>query len=262
MKSIELNDYLRNKSYPGRGIIIGTNDKGSHGVIAYFLMGRSENSRNRVFKSEGDGLRTEAFDPVKVTDPSLIIYSPVKVHSRVTIVTNGDQTDTIYDALLRLDAAKGNTEGALLTDSSQSVLSFRAFTEALTTRTFEPDAPNYTPRISGMLYAGGDFSSYHLSILKTAEGDPITCHRFYYSYQCVAGIGHFLHTYQVNTEPLPPFEGDPRPVTIRGNIDSFTSMLWKNLNTENKISLFVRYINLVDRSYEDRIINRHEEAAL
>lgn len=256
MSIMDLNDYLRNKSYPGRGIIIGNSDDGRYGIICYFLMGRSENSRNRIFVKDGDNLKTEAYDLTKLTDPSLIIYSPLKVKSRISIITNGDQTDTIYDALLRLD--NDNSIG-LLTDTKESTKSFRAFTEALSTRTFEPDAPNYTPRISGMLYAGGDFSTYHLSILKTSEGNPEFCYRFYYSYQCRKGTGHFIHTYQLNDEPLPSFEGDPRCVRLRGDIDTLTANLWKSLNNENKVSLFVRYVNLADFSYDDRIINLHEE---
>lgn len=239
MKVYDLHEYLSNKSYPGRGIILGTDETKKFDVIAYFIMGRSENSRNRIFVNEGDGIRTKAFDESKVTDPSLIIYSPVKVFSKSIVVTNGDQTDTIYDALQKTTVS-------------------RAFCEALSTRTFEPDVPNYTPRISGLLFSDGDFSSYFLSILKTANGNPETCQRFFYHYENnIAGAGHLIHTYQVNQDPLPSFEGEPRPVAIKGNIDSFTDNLWKSLNTENRVSLFVRYIDFNSLKSETRIINSH-----
>jgi len=260
MKLYDLFEVLHSKSYPGRGIVIGTNESGTHGVIAYFIMGRSENSRNRIFAEEGDGIRTEAFDPSKVSDPSLIIYSPVRVIDRATIVTNGDQTDTIYDALQRFEATKSDYKGALFTDSLEGTLAARAFFEALGGRTFEPDAPNYTPRISGLLFADGDFSNYRLSILKSADGNPATCQRFFYSYENkIPGAGHLIHTYQVNSDPLPSFEGDPRPVSIKGDIESFSSNLWKSLNPDNRISLFVRYVNLSDNSWETRIINKYPE---
>jgi hypothetical protein len=256
MKVYDLHEYLSNKSYPGRGIILGTDETKKFGILAYFIMGRSENSRNRIFVNEGDGIRTKAFDESKVTDPSLIIYSPVKVFSRSTIVTNGDQTDTIYDALERYDQLKNQIQGTLLTDGLEKTIASRAFCEALSTRTFEPDAPNYTPRISGLLFSNGDFSSYLLSILKTAHGNPKTCQRFYYSYENnIAGTGHLIHTYQVNEDPLPSFEGDPRPVAIKGNIDTFTDNLWKSLNTEKRVSLFVRYIDFSNLKSETRIIN-------
>jgi IMP cyclohydrolase len=259
MKVYDLHEYLSNKSYPGRGILMGTDEAGKYGVIAYFIMGRSENSRNRVFVKEGDGIRTKVYDQSKVTDPSLIIYSPVRVFSRSTIVTNGDQTDTIYDALERFDAVKHDYRNAFLTDNFESTLAARAFTEALATRTFEPDAPNYTPRISGLFLANGDFSSYRLSILKSSGGNPITCQRFFFSYENkLPGTGHLIHTYQVNEDPLPSFEGDPRPVTIRGNIDTFTANLWRSLNEENKVALFVRFINLSSLNEESRIINANE----
>lgn len=260
MKIYDLSEVLKTKAYPGRGIVLGTSDDGENGVIAYFIMGRSENSRNRIFVTEGDGIRTEAFDPSKVTDPSLIIYSPVRVLGRATIVTNGDQTDTIYDALERFEATKSDYKGALLTDSLEGTLAVRAFSEALASRTFEPDAPNYTPRISGLLYADGDFSTYRLSILKTAEGNPIMCQRFYYSYENkIPGVGHLLHTYQVNDDPLPSYEGDPRPVTIQGDLESFSANLWRSLNAENKVSLFVRYVNFRDGSSRTKIINKYPE---
>ena len=260
MKIYDLFEILKSKSYPGRGIVIGTSEDGASGVVAYFIMGRSENSRNRVFVPEGDGIRTEAFDPAKVSDPSLIIYSPVRTLGRATIVTNGDQTDTIYDSLERFEASKGDYKGALLTDSLEGTLAVRAFFEALASRTFEPDAPNYTPRISGLLYADGDFSTYRLSILKTAEGNPVTCQRFYYSYENrIPGVGHLLHTYQVNGDPLPSFEGDPRPVTIKGDIEAFSDNLWKSLNPDNRVSLFVRFIDFRNNSTQTKIINKYPE---
>ena len=238
---------------------MGTDETGNYGVIAYFLMGRSENSRNRIFSADGDGIRTKVYDLSKLTDPSLIIYSPVRVFSRSTIVTNGDQTDTIHDALERFDAAKNDYKGALLTDSLESTLADRAFYEALATRTFEPDAPNFTPRISGLMFSNGDFSSYRLSILKTAGGNPDTSQRFFYCYENeVAGTGHLIHTYQVNEDPLPSFEGEPRPVSIRGSIDTFTANLWRSLNAENRVSLFVRYINFSSLATDTRIINEIE----
>lgn len=260
MKSYDLFEMLHSKAYPGRGIVIGTADDGLTGVIAYFIMGRSENSRNRIFVTDGDGIRTEAYDPSKMTDPSLIIYSPVRTLGRATIVTNGDQTDTIYDSLERFDSMKADYQGALLTDSLEGTLAVRAFYEALAGRTFEPDAPNYTPRISGLLYADGEFSNYRLSILKTAEGNPTTCQRFFYHYENkLPGFGHLIHTYQLNGDPLPSFEGDPRPVTLKGDIDTFTNNLWKSLNADNRVSLFVRYQNFRDNTHATRIINAHQE---
>jgi hypothetical protein len=226
-----------NLSYPGRGIIIGTSDDKSYGVIAYFIMGRSENSRNRVFIPYEDGIRTRAFDPSKMTDPSLIIYTPVRILGRTTIVTNGDQTDTIYETM-----ARGGS-----------------FEDALNTRTFEPDASNYTPRISGILNANGSLSTYRLSILKTSNGNPEACCRFYFHYENkIPGIGHFIHTYQDDGNPLPSFAGEPKPIAIKGNIDSFTEELWNSLNENNRVSLFARYINLNNYDFETRIINKNE----
>ncbi len=262
MKVYDLFEYLNNKSYPGRGIILGTDENGKYGVAAYFIMGRSENSRNRILSKDGDGIRTKVYDQAKVTDPSLIVYSPVRVLSRSTIVTNGDQTDTIYDALERFEANRNDYKGALLTDGLESTLASRAFDEALAARTFEPDEPNYTPRISGLLFSNGDFSSYRLSILKSADGDPATCQRFFYSYENkLPGVGHLIHTYQVNQNPLPSFEGEPRPVTIRGSIDTFTANLWRSLNNENRVALFVRFIDFSNLKSETRIINEIEQKA-
>ena len=226
-------------TYPGRGIILGQSPDGKKAVIAYFIMGRSENSRNRVFVADGQGIKTKAFDESKMVDPSLIIYAPVrKVNPLITIVTNGDQTDTVVDAM-----QAGKT-----------------FEDALRTREFEPDAPNFTPRISGAVYScfsKGTFT-YQLSILKSNMGNPDSCLRFFYDYAPVPGLGHFIHTYQQDGNPLPSFEGEPTPVTIDGDIDAFTATVWNNLNADNKVSLFTRFIDLATGAEETRILNKHE----
>ncbi len=226
---------LQANAYPGRGIIIGTSADGEKAVVAYFIMGRSENSRNRVFVKEGEGIRTEAFDPAKVKDPSLIIYAPVRVLGTDTIVTNGDQTDTVYDLI-----GRGQT-----------------FEQSLRSREFEPDKPNYTPRISGILHVKDGTYCYELSILKTNHGDPSSCNRFTFAYAKTAGEGHFLHTYIGDGSPLPSFEGEPKRVTIEGDIDSFTDTLWTSLNEDNKVSLFVRYIDIKSGEYDTRIVNKN-----
>ena len=232
MKILDLKTELQRNAYPGRGIILGRSEDDKSAVIAYFIMGRSENSRNRVFVTEGDGIRTQAFDPSKMVDPSLIIYSPVRVFGARTIVTNGDQTDTIYEFL-----SDGKT-----------------WEEALRTREFEPDAPNYTPRISGLVEPDG---AYALSILKSFDGDPACCERFFFEYpKPAAGVGHFIHTYMGDGNPLPSFEGEPEKVALCGDINTFTDMLWKCLNEDNKVSLFVRYINLADGVAETVIRNK------
>ena len=224
---------LKENSYPGRGIVLGKSADGENAVIGYFIMGRSENSRNRVFIEEECGIRTEAFDPAKLSDPSLIIYWPVRVLGDKTIVTNGDQTDTIYDYL---------KDG-------------KSFEDALRTRTFEPDPPNFTPRISGLIEANGD---YRLSILKSNDGDDNSAHRYFYEYENVkAGEGHFIHTYKHDGNPIPSFEGEPKKITITGDIDTFTATLWDNLNNDNKVSLFTRFINLKTGKTETRIINKN-----
>lgn len=231
---LNLAEELQANEYPGRGIILGRTADNAKNVIAYFIMGRSENSRNRVFTETEDGIRTEAFDPSKMTDPSLIIYHPVRVCGDKTVVTNGDQTDTIRDFL---------REG-------------KSYIEALRTREFEPDAPNYTSRISGVVNGDG---SYALSILKNfAEEDPTANKRYFFEYdKPVAGLGHFIHTYQCDGAPLPAFFGEPKCVRIEGDIREFTEMLWKNLNEQNKVSLFVRFTDLKTGAYEQEIRNKH-----
>ena len=233
-----LYELLQNNAYPGRGIALGKSCDGKYAVIAYFIMGRSENSRNRVFVTEGDGIRTEAFDPSKMKDPSLIIYAPVRVSDESrTIVTNGDQTDTVYDAL---------QQG-------------KSFEDALRTREFEPDGPNFTPRISGLVTVQDGDVCYQLSILKSNHGDPAQCRRFFFDYTPAApGEGHFISTYEHDGNPLPSFEGEPRRITLTDEIEPFTEMLWKSLNSENKVSLFVRYIDLETKETFTRIKNVHE----
>ncbi len=236
MKTVSIEQELRGNSYPGRGIIIGRSEDGKQAVTAYFIMGRSENSRNRVFVEDGAGIRTQAFDPSKLTDPSLIIYAPVRVLGNKTIVTNGDQTDTIYE----------------LMDKQQT------FEQALRTREFEPDAPNYTPRISGILHVEQGHYNYAMSILKSNNGDPSSCLRFTFAYNnAKPGEGHFIHTYQGDGNPLPSFEGEPVPVEIPNDLDAFTDLLWNSLNEDNKVSLFVRFIDIETGAYETRIVNKN-----
>lgn len=236
MKPVDIKQDLAGNSYPGRGIVIGQSDDGKNAVIAYFIMGRSVNSRNRVFVEEGAGIRTQAHDPAKLSDPSLVIYAPVRVLGEDTIVTNGDQTDTIYDFL---------KEG-------------KTFEEALRTRTFEPDGPNYTPRISGIVERGEGSFTYKLSILKSCGGDPDFAQRFFFEYAPKAGLGHFIHTYKQDGDPIPSYEGEPTPVFIEGDIDAFTASLWENLNEDNKVSLFTRFINLETGKAESRIVNKNQ----
>ena len=237
MKMLSLEQELKGNAYPGRGIVIGKSEDGKYAVTAYFIMGRSENSRNRVFVTEGEGIRTQAYDPSKLTDPSLIIYAPVRVLGKETIVTNGDQTDTVYDGI-----SKGLT-----------------FEQSLRSREFEPDAPNYTPRISGMLTVKNGRFDYQMSILKSNNGNPAACNRYTFSYENpVAGEGHFIHTYLCDGNPLPSFEGEPKLVAIQDNIEIFTELLWNSLNADNKVSLFVRYINIETGEYETKIVNKNE----
>ena len=237
MEILDIKKELAGNAYPGRGIVIGKSADGVHAVIAYFIMGRSVNSRNRVFVEQGDGIRTEAFDPAKLSDPSLVIYAPVRVLANKTIVTNGDQTDTVFTYL---KAGK-------------------SFKKALKTRKFEPDAPNFTPRISGLVkLKDGDFT-YKLSILKSCEGNPDAPQSFFFDYTPVDGLGHFIHTYKCDCAPrIPSFEGEPKPVKIEGDIDTFTNDLWTNLNEDNKVSLFTRFINLKTGKMETRIVNKNK----
>ena len=237
MEKMSLKNELSGNSYPGRGIIIGKSADGKHAITAYFIMGRSDNSRNRVFVEDGEGIRTQAFDPSKLTDPSLIIYAPVRVLGNKTIVTNGDQTDTIYE----------------LMDKQQT------FEQALRTREFEPDAPNYTPRISGIMHIENGKFNYAMSILKSNNGNPESSHRYTFAYENpAAGEGHFIHTYKCDGNPLPSFEGEPKLVSIPDDIDAFTSFVWENLNEDNKVSLFVRYIDIATGAYESRIVNKNK----
>ncbi len=233
-------ELLSPNPYPGRGIILGKTPNGKHAVFAYFIMGRSDNSRNRIFKETEDGsIFTEPFDPSRVEDPSLIIYAPVRRVDNKVIVTNGDQTDTVRDGLF-------------------AGLSFSA---ALESRTFEPDAPNLTPRISGMMtFEDGDFT-YQMSILKSADPVGSACNRFTYSYASLAGLGHFLHTYMGDGNPLPTFTGEPERVSISDDIDAFTEEIWSSLNAENKISLAVRYYSLEDggKTVLSRLINKYSK---
>ncbi len=238
MKPISIENDLKSNVYPGRGIFLGKSANGKNAVIAYFIMGRSENSRNRIFVEEGEGIRTQAFDESKLEDPSLIIYAPVRVLKDTTIVTNGDQTDTIYDLM-----GKGKT-----------------FEQALTAREFEPDDPNYTPRISGIVNIVNGKMDYALSILKSANGNPDCCERHTFTYDNpIAGNGHFIHTYMTDGNPLPSFEGEPKLVEIgNDDINTFADKLWNSLNEENKVSLFVRYINIETKETTSKIINKNK----
>lgn len=237
METRNLAEELKNNEYPGRGIVIGRTADGKKAVTAYFIMGRSSNSRNRIFAEEGEGIRTQAFDPSKLEDPSLIIYAPVRVLGNKTIVTNGDQTDTIYEGMDRQ----------------------LTFEQSLRSREFEPDGPNYTPRISGIMHIENGTYNYAMSILKSDDGDPSSCQRFTFAYENPkAGEGRFIHTYMHDGNPLPSFSGEPKKVEIAGDIDEFTQMLWESLNEENKVSLFVRYIDIATGKYETRIVNKNK----
>ena len=230
----DIGELIRDNSYVGRGIVIGKSSDGKKAVTAYFIMGRSENSRNRVFIEQGDEVIIHPFDASKVEDPSLIIYAPVRQTGNRLIVTNGDQTDTIYDF----------------------IESGKTFEQALETREFEPDKPNFTPRISGMLtFDGGDFT-YKMSILKSADENGSACNRYTFSYPALNGLGHFIHTYNHDGNPIPTFTGEPERVKIPDDIDEFTNTLWSNLNEQNKISLYVRYVDLESGKYEARMINK------
>lgn len=237
MKTVSLEKELKGNAYPGRGIILGRSANGAKAVAAYFIMGRSENSRNRIFVKDGEGIRTQAFDPSKLTDPSLIIYAPVRVLGNKTIVTNGDQTDTIYECL----------------DKQMT------FEQSLRSREFEPDAPNYTPRISGVIHLENGHFHHAMSILKSDNGNPDACCRYTFAYEnCPAGEGHFIHTYQCDGNPLPSFIGEPKLVEIPDDRKVFSEMLWTSLHEENKVSLFVRYIDIATGKYETEIINKNQ----
>ena len=237
MKTQSLAAELSSTTYPGRGIVIGQSQDGKYAVTAYFIMGRSVNSRNRVFVEDGQGIRTQAFDPSKLSDPSLIIYAPVRVLGKDTIVTNGDQTDTIYEGM---KAGK-------------------SFEQSLRVRKFEPDEPNYTPRISGVMHVEDGQFEYAMSILKSNDGDPDCCNRYTFTYDNPKnGEGRFIHTYMQDGDPLPSFEGEPTKVDITGDIDSFTNLVWDNLNEDNKVSLFVRFIEIRTGKTETRIVNKNK----
>ncbi len=231
----DLGSYLAGNEYPGRGIMLGQSPKGE-AVLAYFIMGRSENSRNRIFTEEGADVMIHPFDVAKVEDPSLIIYAPIRVVGQDIIVTNGDQTDTIRDHLKE----NGN------------------FYTALQTRCFEPDGPNWTPRISGILHLGQETFTYEESILKSRDAEGQACSRYYYTYEAQKGLGHLIHTYEENGNPIPTFQGEPRRMAVPADIDELTETIWNNLNEDNKISLYVRYVNPVTGEAKSRMINRHQ----
>lgn len=233
---LSLKQELENNAYPGRGIVIGRSADGKYAVCAYFIMGRSSNSRNRVFVEEGEGIRTQAFDPSKLEDPSLIIYAPVRVLGKNTIVTNGDQTDTVYDGM-----AEGKT-----------------FEQSLRTREFEPDGPNFTPRISGVMHVEDGKYDFAMSILKSNDGDPDCCNRYTFTYdKPKAGEGRFIHTYMHDGNPLPSFAGEPKKVEVAGDMDSFADMVWNSLNEDNKVSLFVRFIDIATGEYKTFLFNKN-----
>ena len=238
MKLREIREELESQSYHGRGIIIGKSPDGRYAVTAYFIMGRSVNSRNRVFVAEGDALRTKAFDESKMTDPHLIIYYPVRVLGNKTIVTNGDQTDTVYELMDRQ----------------------MTFEQALRTREFEDDKPNFTPRISGIIRLDDKGMNFAMSIIKSAEGDDSSCERFTFAYSTPkAGVAKFIHTYSGEGNPLPSFEGEPKTLLLPdANIDELTELIWNSLNEDNKVSLFVRYIDIETGKHETRIVNKNK----
>ena len=236
MALFDISKLLKENSYPGRGIILGKSADGKSAMISYFIMGRSENSRNRIFERFEGGMRTKAFDESKLSDPSLIIYNPYLAKDNIDIVTNGDQTDTIYDHLV----------------------AGKSFEDALMTREFEPDPPNYTPRISGMVtYEGGDFT-YMMSILKSANGNPEVCNRYFYRYTPRAGVGHFIHTYKCDGNPIPSFYGEPEEIALPNTAEELSEMLWKNLNPDNKVSLLVRVVPLDGSAPTEIITNKNK----
>ncbi len=236
MSLFNLKSLLSENSYPGRGIVVGKSSDGSKALVAYFIMGRSVNSRNRIFETFKGGMRTKAFDESKLTDPSLIIYNPYLSFDNIDIITNGDQTDTIYNAL---------KEG-------------KTFEEALRTREFEPDFPNFTPRISGILYYGNNDFNYKLSILKSANGRPEICNRFFYEYGAKKGIGHFIHTYKCDGNPIPSFYGEPEEVEMPSNAEELADLVWSILNEDNKVSLYVREVTLSTGEAREIVINKNK----
>ena len=241
MALYDLKKLLSENSYPGRGIVVGKSSDGTKALIAYFIMGRSENSRNRIFERFEGGMRTKAFDESKLSDPSLIIYNPYLQIGNIDIITNGDQTNTIFDEMAKTG---GKDEFA--------------FEKALCTRKFEPDAPNFTPRISGALYYGDSDFSYKLSILKSANGRDSACNRFTYFYETPEkGIGHFIHTYRCDGDPIPSFYGEPEEITLPDSVKELADLIWENLNEDNKVSLFVRSVELSSGKTEEIIINKN-----
>lgn len=231
----DIGEYLKGNAYPGRGVLLGLTPGGEHAVLAYFIMGRSANSRNRVFAEHGDGLRILPFDASKVEDPSLIIYDPVRVKGDITIVGNGDHTDTVFDFISRGES----------------------FEDALRTRCFEPDAPNWTPRISGLLQRRNGEFFYKMSMLKSAEGKGISCLRAFYEYEAKPGRANLITTYMCDGSPLPSYEGEPAAINTRNDIGEFTDELWSALNADNRISLYVRYIDRKSGAFESRLINKN-----
>lgn len=234
-KNHDIGELVRTNSYVGRGIVCGKTADGKKAVTAYFIMGRSDNSRNRIFTEKGDEVIIYPFDASKVEDPSLIIYSPIRKFKNKLIVTNGNQTDTIYDY----------------------VKDGKSFEEALETRAFEPDFPNFTPRISAMMTFVEEDFTYKMSILKSADAEGTACNRYTFSYNALPGMGHFIHTYVCDGNPIPTFQGEPERVIIPDNIDDFTNTIWNNLNSDNKISLYVRYIDIATGETENRLINKN-----
>jgi len=228
-------ELIKGNSYVGRGIVIGKSPDGLKACAAYFIMGRSANSRNRIFTEKDGEVFTEPFDASKVEDPSLIIYAALRSYENILIVTNGDQTDTIYNGL---------KEG-------------KSFSTALTSRQFEPDAPNLTPRISGMLTFADDSFTYEMSILKSIDAEGSDCARFTFAYPSVKGLGHFIHTYVCDGNPIPTFQGEPERVAIPNDIEAFTNTLWNALDENNKISLYVRYTDLKTGAIDSRLINKN-----
>lgn len=236
MALFDLSQLLSENTYPGRGIVIGASGDGKKAMIAYFIMGRSVNSRNRVFERFEDGMRTKAYDESKLSDPSLVIYNPFLTLDNIDIITNGDQTNTVYDFV---------KEG-------------KTFEEALATREYEPDEPNYTPRISGIIHYGEGAFTYKLSILKSANGNPEVCNRFYYDYKPRTGIGHFIHTYKCDGDPIPSFYGEPEEVALPNTAEELADLCWNNLNEDNKVSLFVRTVDLESGKETEMIINKNK----